>query len=318
MDFIEPQLATLVRTPPEGEGWVHEPKLDGYRILAHRSKRGPAVLWTRGRQDWTHRMAAIAAAVEHALPADSWLDGEVVMLDDAGVSTFQGLQGALRDEREDRLVYFVFDLLVEAGVDLRGEPLAARNARLRRLARELEGTKRICVVPRLSGTGEEAMATARRARFEGIVSKREEAPYRAGRNPTWSKTKIVGRQEFVVCGFTPPTGARSELGALLLGVHEKPKKGRPGKLVYAGKVGAGFSEKSLRDLAKRASRLRTETPPFEVAPPASRDVTWLRPELVAEVEYTEWTRDGRLRHPVFKGLRSDKKASDVVDERISG
>jgi bifunctional non-homologous end joining protein LigD len=315
---IAPQLATLVRTPPQGEGWVHEPKLDGYRILAQRVGQGGVTLWTRGGQDWTHRMPAIAGALAKAMPDGSWLDGEVVVLDEAGVSSFQKLQGALGGESQDRLVYFVFDLLVERGTDLRPEPLCVRTARLRKLARKMESTKRVFVVPRLEGRGEEALGVARKARFEGIVSKREDAPYHAGRNPTWQKTKIVGRQEFVVCGFTPPGGARSALGALLLGVHARPaRRGKPGRLVYAGKVGAGFSEKSLRELAKRAKALRAADSPFEEAPPGSRDVTWLLPELVAEVEYTEWTRDGRLRHPVFKGLRADKKASEVVDERLS-
>lgn len=241
----------------------------------------------------------------------------MVVLDECGVSSFQKLQGALGEEGQERLVYFVFDLLVDAGEDLRGDPLAARTKRLRKLAKKLEATKRVFVVPRLSGTGDEALAVARKAKFEGIVSKRVDAPYRAGRNPTWQKTKVVGRQELVICGYTPPEGSRSELGALLLGVYEKGKRGAKRKLIYAGKVGAGFSEKSLRDLARKAAPLRVPRSPFDDPPPGSGDVTWLRPELVAEVEYTEWTRDGRLRHPVFKGLRADKKASDVVDERLS-
>ena len=135
-DRLEPQLATLVRTPPEGQGWVHEPKLDGYRILAHRPRTGDVRLFTRGQQDWTHRMPDIASALGRALPADSWLDGEVVVFDESGVSSFQRLQGALGEESRAGLVYFVFDLLVEAGTDLRSSPLSKRTARLRKLARK--------------------------------------------------------------------------------------------------------------------------------------------------------------------------------------
>ena len=307
--WIAPQLATLVSEPPEGPDWVHEIKLDGYRILA-RIERGRGRLLTRNRQDWTGRFPAVAEAVA-ALPVkEALLDGEVVALDAAGVSSFQALQQAGTRPAGRSLVYVVFDLLFLDGRDLRPEPLLTRKSHLARLLRGRRGHLRYS--EHFDAPGREVYERACRMALEGIVSKRKQAPYASGRGPAWLKVKCVSRQELVVGGYTDPEGARAEFGSLLLGVHD-----RDGRLVYAGKVGTGFTHATLEALGRRLRRLAQKQSPF--APdgprPPARGAHWVRPVLVVEVTFTEWTRDGLLRHPAFTGLREDKPAAQVVRER---
>ena len=305
--WVAPQLATLVSAPPVGGEWVHEIKLDGYRILA-RIDRGRARLLTRNRLDWTDHFPGLAEAAA-ALPVkEALLDGEVVAFDAAGVSSFQALQQAAESGRA--LTYVAFDLLFLDGRDLRREPLIARKKALARLLRGRRG--RLRYSEHFDAPGQEVYERACAMALEGIVSKRKDAPYVSGRGQSWLKVKCMARQEFVIGGFTDPEGARADFGSLLLGVHEPD-----GRLVYTGKVGTGFSSATLATVGKRLRRLEQRTSPF--APdgprPPARGAHWVKPTLVGEVTFTEWTRDGLLRHPSFQGLREDKPAAQVVRER---
>lgn len=306
---VAPQLATLVKEPPAGDAWLHEPKLDGYRILA-RIEGGSVTLLSRNGNDWTSRMPTIARALEASDLEGAVLDGEVCAMNASGKSDFQQLQSTLGSS--GALVDFVFDALFLDFEDLRSLPQLERKARLREAlgprARRANATIRY--TDHVVGRGAEVFAGACRLGLEGIIAKRADSPYRAGRSPDWLKVKCTGRQELVIGGFSAPGGSRSHLGALLVGL----RKGDD--LIYAGKVGTGFTERSLAELARRLGPLVRDRSPFADPPRGAeaRDVTWVEPVLVAEIEFTEMTRDGRLRHPVFKGLRDDKSAADVVLE----
>lgn len=304
--WVEPQLATLVADAPPGDGWIHEIKLDGYRILL-RIERGRVRLLTRNRQDWTARYPAVVEAAA-ALPVkEALLDGEIVALDAAGVSRFQALQAFDTAPAAGTLVYVAFDLLFLEGRDLRARPLLERKARLARLLKGRRG--RVRYSRHFDQPGPRVHERACRLALEGIVSKLKTAPYASGRGQAWLKVKCVARQEFVIGGYTDPDGARVELGSLLLGVYEGAR------LVYTGRVGTGFDDATLRRLGNRLRPLARSTSPFAPdgprPPPRSH---WVKPELVAEVAFTEWTRDGLLRHPAFQGLREDKPARAVVRE----
>ena len=305
--WVAPQLATLVSGPPPGDGWVHEIKLDGYRILL-RIERGRVKLLTRNRQDWTARFPAVAEAAA-ALPVkEALLDGEIVALDRAGVSSFQALQQADQLEAGRSLVYVAFDLLFLDGRDLRPLPLLERKARLARLLKGRRG--RLRYAEHFDTPGQRVFDRACRLGLEGIIAKQKSASYRSGRGAAWLKVKCVARQELVIGGYTDPDGARAEFGSLLLGVHD-----RDGRLVYAGRVGTGFDQATLERLGARLRKLERRDSPFTPhgpRPPARAH--WVKPELVAEVAFTEWTRDGLLRHPAFQGLREDKPASQIVRE----
>ena len=304
--FVPPQLATLVSQAPVGEDWVHEIKYDGYRFLC-RIDRGRARLLTRSGLDWTDRFPSVADAATK-LPADrAILDGELVVLRPDGVSSFQDLQNAMRGGREDDLVFFVFDLLHFDGFDLTAVPLLARKEALAGLL--ASATAAIRFSDHVPGRGSDFYREACRRKLEGIVSKRANATYTSGRTGAWLKTKCSARQEFVIGGYTEPQGSRSHLGALLLGVTN----GGNG-LRYSGKVGTGFTQESLRDLERRLAPLQVGQPPF-VDAPRMRDAHWVKPRLVAEVAFTGWTEDGKLRHPSFQGLREDKPAREVVAEK---
>lgn len=305
---IEMQLATLAKQPPTGEQWLHEIKFDGYRIIC-RLDRSRARLLTRGDQDWTGRMPTIAQAAE-ALPVDqAILDGEVVALLPNGVSSFQALQNAFRGERSEPLVYYVFDLLYLDGHDLRGVPLEERKARLAELLDHNTSRGALRYADHVEGEGDRFFAESCRLGLEGIISKRRDRGYIAGRGFDWLKTKCVRRDEFVIGGFTEPAGARHGLGALLVGYYSQPKR-----FVYAGRVGTGFSDRLLGDLRKRLDRLEQPRSPFADFPPRStpRGTHWVKPELVGQVEFSNWTDDGRLRHPSFQGLREDKPAVEIT------
>ncbi|HET9923855.1 MAG TPA: DNA ligase D [Methylomirabilota bacterium] len=307
--WIAPQLATLVAAPPPGDAWVHEIKLDGYRILL-RVARGRVRLLTRNRQDWTERFPAAVEAAARLPVKEALLDGEIVVFDAAGVSSFQALQQAVGRGAGRSLVYVAFDLLFLDGRDLRLEPLLARKKELARLLEGRRGALRYS--EHFDEPGQKVYERACRMALEGIVSKRKQAPYTAGRGQAWLKVKCVARQEFVIGGYTDPEGARVEFGSLLLGVHEPD-----GRLVYAGRVGTGFSRATLAALGKRLRKLGQRGSPFAAdgPRPPMRGAHWVKPVLVAEVAFTEWTRDGLLRHPAFEGLREDKPAAAVVRER---
>jgi bifunctional non-homologous end joining protein LigD len=305
-DGLEPQLATLVKEPPRGDDWLHEMKLDGYRILA-RVEKGRARLWSRNAKDWTERFAAVARGVEALGVPTAILDGEVAMVLPDGKTSFNALQNAHDGAAAGTLTYFVFDLPYLDGFDLTAAKLEDRKRVLEDL---LRGAKRpLRYSEHVVGSGDEFFRQACRFQLEGIVSKQRDAPYTPGRARTWLKIKCQQEQEMVIGGFTDPEGQRSGLGALLLGVY------KDGELAYAGKVGTGFSVKSAEDLRRRLDRLAQKTSPFNAKVPGTARAHWVKPELVANVTFGEWTPDGRLRHPSFKSLREDKAPTEVVREK---
>jgi bifunctional non-homologous end joining protein LigD len=307
---MRPQLATLADEVPPGKEWLHEVKLDGYRILC-RVDHGRVALLTRREQDWTHRFKSIASAAKKLPVTEAFLDGEIVALDEQGRSNFQRLQNLLKGSGASQLVYFAFDLLHLDGRDLRAAPLESRKRILEKLLpADSKGGLRYS--HHWIGEGEALYRECCRRGLEGIISKRRDQPYRPDRGRDWLKIKCMQRQEFVIGGFTEPAGARIGLGALLLGVYEQD-----GRLHYAGRVGTGFSENSLRELRARLGQITRSTAPF-VNPPRGAEaagVHWVEPRLVAEVAFSEWTEDSLLRHPSFQGLREDKAPEDIRREK---
>ncbi len=294
-------LATLVDAPFHREGWVYEEKYDGIRLLARKEGRRVSLI-TRNQIDRAADFPSITAALAD-LPAPTLvLDGEVVVFDAEKVSRFQLLQRRELGDGMDAPVFVAFDCLYARGRDLRAEPLRERRAVLER---ELTESKILRLARRLDPDGRRAFAEARTLGLEGVVAKDASSVYEVGtRARAWLKIKVRAEDEFVIGGYTAPGGARSHFGALLIGAWEGER------LRYAGKVGTGFTERSLRDLIRRFRRLVRRTAPFAERI-TERAVTWLEPRLVAQIAYTEWTGDGRLRHPVFLGLRDDKSARDV-------
>ena len=310
--FVEPQLATLVTAPPEGDEWLHEMKFDGYRVLC-RIEGGSARLLSRKGLDWSARLPGVASAAARLGVRSAMLDGEVAVVLPNGVTSFNALQNALGGAGGGELVYFVFDLLHLDGNDLTGVPLERRKEVLRALLDTPSARPTLRYSDHVAGNGAAFLRHACRMALEGVVSKRRDARYESGRGRSWLKAKCIQEQEFVVGGFTDPEGRRSGIGALLLGVYDDD-----GKLVYVGKVGTGFTSRMAVELRRRLDALRTATCPFEKRPPGAAHAHWGRPELVGEVEFTEWTPDGRLRHPSWKGLREDKPAREIVRERPAG
>ncbi|MGZ8422695.1 MAG: DNA ligase D [Nitrospira sp.] len=309
--WVVPQLATLVTASPEGKEWVHELKYDGYRILC-RLQNNTATLWTRNGHDWSAKLPHIAAAAGDLPVKTAWLDGEVVALLPDGRVSFQTLQNAFDSHSDSNLVYFVFDLLYLDGYDLRPAPLIERKRLLSALFKDNSPSALVQYSDHITGEGEVAFAEACRSGMEGLVAKRADASYVAGRNRNWVKVKCGRRQEFVIGGFTDPSGSRTAFGALLLGVYDAQ-----GRLKFAGRTGTGFSDRSLNELHARLKKLEQRTPPF-VDPPGGgerRGVHWVKPTLVAEVAFAEWTNEGQLRQASFQGLREDKDPRKVIHER---
>ncbi len=307
---LTPTLATLVDAIPAGDGWLHEIKYDGYRMVS-RIDDGSVSIFSRNGKDWTSALPAIAKAVLRLPVKSGWIDGEVTTIDAQGRTSFQMLQNALADSTQGSLAYFVFDVPYLNGYDLRKVPLVERRRVLKTLVPESDPVLRNGV--EYLGAGPDFLAQACRLGLEGAVSKRADSPYRDGlRTRDWVKVKCAQRQEMVIGGFTDPQGSRSGFGALLLGVYEPG-----GKLRYSGKVGTGFDDRTLVSLRSMLDKLEQDQPPF-VNPPRgyeAKGAHWVAPKLVGEVAFTEWTQDGTLRHPAFQGLRKDKKATEVVRER---
>jgi bifunctional non-homologous end joining protein LigD len=308
-DILEPQLATLADKPPEGAEWLHEIKFDGYRVLC-KIQGADVHLSTRHGKDWTDSFPTLGRAARELQVREALIDGEIVVLDPRGISSFQSLQNALGRGREKDIVYYAFDLLYLDGRDLRREPLVERKKALAEILRK--APKTIQFTEHLDGNGPAFFKQACDHSLEGIVSKRRDAPYRSGRTTDWLKIKCLDRQEFVVAGYTDPEGARSKFGALVLGVHEKD-----GRLRYVGRVGTGFTEATLEDLYGRLQKLDRRTSPFEkaLAGRSAKGVHWVEPRLVAEVAFGGWTDDKIIRHARFEGLREDKPAAEVVVEK---
>ena len=302
----ELQLAKLVDEPPEGPEWLHEQKFDGYRILAELD-RGRVKLLSRRMKDWTADFPTIAAAIAELPVKRAMLDGEVAVLMPDGRTSFQALQNAF-SKPSSNLVYFAFDLLALDDENLAALPLEQRKLRLEKLVGK---SKRIRYSDHVIGNGKAFFELACKRGLEGIVSKRRDKPYLPGRGGTWLKTKCIQRQELVIAGFTDPEGERSGIGALLVGYYEGDR------LVYAGKVGTGYSHKLLVELRQLLAQDETRNCPFDPEPARAwtgPNRHWVTPKHVGEVAFSEWTADGRLRHPSFQGLRRDKSPTEVVRE----
>lgn len=306
--FIEPMLASLVSAAPSGERWLHEIKFDGYRLQA-RIEAGRVKLLTRSGLDWTKKIGkAVVAALQELPVGTAILDGELVVETDTGASDFSALQADLSEGRSDRFVFYAFDLLYLDGYDLTALPLVERKALLEHVVASDAETIRFS--GHFDESGTMVLRHACRLSLEGIVSKLRDGPYRTGRGKSWVKSKCSARQEFVVAGYVPSTVSRKAIGSLILGVYEGDK------LHHVGRVGTGFTSTVAEDLLGKLDRIRATSSPFAepLAADEARQAKFVRPELVAEVEFRAWTAAGHLRHASFRGLREDKAAQEIVRE----
>lgn len=300
---LQPMLATLTDAPFDDPDWVFEDKFDGFRMVAE-IRRGRVALYSRNGKIISHSYVEVAKALE-GVKADAVIDGELVAIGKDGVSHFQLLQNALRHEA--KLLYCAFDLMFAAGEDLRALPLLERKKRLKAL---LPRHKLIAFSNHRKGSGTKFFAQAELRHLEGIMAKRADSPYASGRRTAdWLKVKTAQRQEVVIAGFTAPRRTRPFFGALVLAVRDADA------WRYIGHVGTGFSHQVLEELHRKLVRLKTAKSPFAGKVKNERVTTWVRPSLVAEVKFAEWTSKGELRQPVYLGLRSDKNAKDVVREK---
>lgn len=307
---LKPQLATLVESAPEGD-WQYEIKFDGYRIMA-RIDQDEVQLFTRNGHDWTHKLPKQAQALAALGLESAWLDGEMVVADADGVPDFQALQNAFDSGRSENIVYYLFDLPYLNGVDLREVPVQERRAALATVLKTHQDPL-LRFSEAFDETPQALLNSACQMRMEGLIGKRLGSPYVSRRSSDWIKLKCKHRQEFVIVGYTDPKGARSSFGALLLGLHDRDS----GELRYAGKVGTGFNETTLKSILAQLKPLKVKKPAV-INPPSgfeAKGVHWLKPSLLAEVAFAEMTQDGSVRHAVFHGLREDKPAKDITEER---
>lgn len=317
--FIEPMKAKLVDDAPSGDAWAYEVKFDGYRALALKS--GDEVqLLSRNNKDFAKRFPEIVEAVQKLDADTAILDGEITALDKKGHTSFQLLQGSETNERPP-LAYYLFDILQEGDEDLKDLPLTERKERLQALLKN--ASEPLHYSATLDAPVDRLLKEVRKLGLEGLIGKKKDSHYEVGsRSGAWVKVKCLQEQEFVIGGYTPPGGSRPHFGALLVGYFEKKR------LIFCGKVGTGFNHKSLKSLHAQMKNLETKNCPFvglpesedagrwqqNITPAEFRRCHWVKPKLVAQLKFTEWTGDGKLRHPVFLGLREDKSASEVKRE----
>jgi bifunctional non-homologous end joining protein LigD len=307
---LKPELATLVDSAPEGQ-WSYEIKFDGYRIMA-RIDRDQVQLFTRNGHDWTHKLPQQAQALAALGLESAWLDGEMVVANEQGVPDFQALQNAFEAGRSGNIVYYLFDLPYLNGVDLREVPVEERRAALSTVL-SVNEQPLLRFSEAFDETPDALLNSACQMQMEGLIGKRLGSPYVSRRSSDWIKLKCKHRQEFVIVGYTDPKGARSAFGALLLGLHDRDS----GELRYAGKVGTGFNEATLKSILAQLKPLQVKKAAV-VNPPSgfeAKGVHWLKPNLLAEVAFAEMTKDGSVRHAVFHGLRNDKPAKAITEER---
>ena len=317
-EFIDPQLAQETETPPEGAGWLHELKLDGYRMQARKSARGVQML-TRSGLDWTYRVPAVAEAVAQLPVSAVTLDGEVVVLAEDGNTNFADLQASFQQGAKNPLTFFCFDLLHLEGHNPRNLPLRERKDLLAAvLPKNEDATVRLS--EHLETSGQAMFEQACKFHAEGIISKRADAPSRPGRNSDWLKSKCLHEQEFVIGGFMLSSDGPDRIGSLLIGYYEAPVAGAksPGKLIYAGRTGTGFTQKTRRQLRAQLEPLEVKTTPFTHLPAeAKRGALWCKPELVAQVRFATWTAEDLVRQAAFLGLREDKSPAEVFREEAT-
>jgi len=305
LKFIEPMKALAAPAPPSSEHWLYEVKFDGFRVLAVKNGRN-VELWSRNKKRFDERFPAVARAVARLSIKSCILDGEVCALDKKGRSSFQILQNQI--ESDHPVIYYVFDLLFEGAWDLRGLPLLERKSRLRMIL--LKGADPIRLSSFFTGDPRKILARMKSIGTEGAVAKRKDSVYETGRRSgAWVKIKFHRGQEFVIVGYTRPKKSRQYFGALLLGYY------RGKSLVFCGHVGTGFTQKLLRELYRKLQPLECPGPVVTKGEGwKTSETRWVKPKLVAQVQFTEWTDEGLLRHPSFQGLREDKDPRDVVRE----
>lgn len=300
---LKPALCTLVSLAPPGKDWLHEVKFDGYRIICIK-KNKKITLLTRNGNDWTQYFPNITKALSAIKIDEVILDGEIVAYDDSGSESFQALQNAIKSKTKVALRYFIFDMPYTSGFDLTQAALLDRKLLLKMI---LPKKPLLSYSDHIQGQGAKVFKSACKKNLEGIVCKEITSPYLQKRTHSWLKVKCQQRQEFVIGGYTAPAGSRQYFGALLLGYFDKHKN-----FIYCGRVGTGFNQKTLKQIYSLLIKNKTEMPAFKHPPRVK--ATWLKPKLVCEVEFTEWTADNSLRHPSFKGLRFDKPATKIKKE----
>lgn len=313
-DRLEPQLATLANTAPAEAGWLAESKYDGYRVLA-RSSKGKVQLFTRNGNDWTDKLRSVAGAVELLGIDTAWLDGEIVVMNDRGVPDFNALQNAIDNAASENIVYYVFDVPYLGKQDLRSVPFDSRRKVLEALLED-RASDRVRLSQTFDAPPSQLLAAACQIGLEGVMLKRADAPYSSGRTQTWLKLKCQHRQEFVVVGFTDRTNANGEVGNLTLGYYDN------GELKHAGAVGTGWSSSAGREMYAQLKTLEVKTPTVDPAAAkpgrwskrSAGSQRWVKPEMVVEVAFAEWTPDGSVRHATFRGIRTDKPASSIRRE----
>ncbi|SCY01179.1 ATP-dependent DNA ligase LigD phosphoesterase module /ATP-dependent DNA ligase LigD polymerase module [Nitrosospira sp. Nl5] len=307
--IMQPQLATLVDAlPNQPADWIYEIKFDGYRILARIDGR-KIQLFTRNGNDWSHKLPDLVKAIGRMRLRPGWLDGEIVVPNENGIPDFQALQNAFDNSRTQNIVYYLFDIPFYDGHDLRAAPLTERREFLRTLFKT-PPPEQVRFSEAFDAPARDIVASVCRMGLEGVIGKRKSATYVSRRSPDWIKLKCSQRQEFVIGGYTDPQGSRIGIGSLLLGFYDDDQK-----LRYAGNVGTGFSDKTLHELKAKLDKVAAIHSPFINASGIGKKAHWVRPTLVAEVSFGEWTRDGHIRHSVFHGLRTDKKAELIRREK---